>query len=195
MRTNQAYQPELFEPEVLYDVQTVRQIDGYDVLAQYGDEGSYVDVKERAEKLLVALVSLSGRNQRDGLSVATYTDEYSGPIWERYRWGTEAVVDGAGKNRDIYHHQLRRSFWEATGFTALRGSRIVKSGILPERQINPRAKKMWRDFNHAFGHPKKVGERNRYMRVLSKQINDSKKVKEVKTEAASRKYYEEEKQV
>jgi hypothetical protein len=191
MRTNTAIQPELFEPEELHDVQVVRQIDGHDVPVQYGDKGSYVDVKERAEKLLVALVSLSGRNQRDGLSVAAYTDEHSSPIWARYKWVTETVVDGAGKNRDIYHGQLRRSFWEATGFTALKGSRMVRENILPARQINPRAKKMWRDFNQAFGHPQKVAERNKFKKVLAKQIDDKAKARETMQKAADRTYFEE----
>lgn len=167
-------QPSLFEPENLYDVQVVRKIDGQDVLTAYGPEGSYMDVAERAGNLLIALVSISERNRRDGFSIAPYTEEYSEPIWARYRWNTQNVIDGAGANRKTFQWQLRESFWKATGFSAMRGA-----GYMPEQQINPRAQKMWRDFNNKYGHPEDLAGRTKYKRRLVRQIGDKSKANQI----------------
>jgi len=155
----------LFEPKPLYDTQVIRNVDGYDIPVSYGSRGSYVDVKKRAEFLITALDAISERNRRDGLSVAAYTEPHSAPIWAEYRENTQSVLDGASNNRDRYQNQLRHSFWQATGFSALRGS-----GLMPERQINPRAQKMWRDFNKSYGHPEQLRARSKYRKVLKAQI-------------------------
>lgn len=189
MSANTAMQPSLFEPEQLYDTQVVQSMDGHDLITAYGSEGSYVDVAERAKHLLTALVSMSERNRRDGFSLAPYTEEHSEPIWARYRWNTETVIDGASRNRNAYHRQLRQSFWRATGFSAMRGSVFMK-GVMPERQINPRAQKMWRDFNNEFGHPYGVMKRANYKKTLARQIGDKGKVKEIVQNALTREYLE-----
>lgn len=141
-------------------------VDGHEIPVTYGLIGSYVDTKERAQYLISALDAISQRNIREGISVAAYTKQYSAPIWDRYQEVTQDVLDGASRNRNIYHQQLRESFWHATGFAALRGM-----GLIPERQINPRAQKMWRDFNAAYGHPKNLKERNKYKKSLQSQID------------------------
>jgi hypothetical protein len=181
MSANTARQPSLFEPEQPYDAQVVRNIDGHDVVTTYGPEGSYVDVVERAKNLIIALVSMSERNRRDGFSIAPYTEEYSEPIWAHYRWNTQDVIDGASRNRNSYQQQLRKSFWRATGFSAMRGA-----GFMPERQINPRAQKMWRDFNKEFGHPDGVKKRSDYRKALSRQIGDPDAVTKTVVDAVNR---------
>jgi len=158
-------QTSLIEPEKLYETQVVSSLDGYDVLSRYGSEGSYVSVVDRAQHLIAALNAISQRNIRDGIALAAYTEEYSAPIWANYRSATPNVLDGASNNRNIFQKELRENFWRATGFAALRGSKLM-----PEAQINPRAQKMWRDFNEAYAHPKKIKERNAYKRSLQKQL-------------------------
>ena len=160
-------------PDNLYDETVIKNVDGYNIPATYGPEGSYIDVADRAKNLVIALVSMSERNRREGFTLAAYTEEYSAPIWENYRWDTEDVVEGASANRDAFQNQLRVSFWRATGFSALRGVlREAPKGseLPPERQVNPRAQKMWRDFNNAYGNPKNTRERNKYKKKLLKQI-------------------------
>lgn len=158
-------QPSLFIPAELHEVTLVESVDGTDIPVTYGKKGSYVDVQQRAMYLDLALNSISARNQRDGLSLASYTEPYSAPIWERYQENTETVIDGASRNRNMYQNMLRRAFWEATGFAALRGT-----GLIRENQINPRAQKMWRDFNDRYGHPSKTEDRNKYRKQLQKQL-------------------------
>jgi hypothetical protein len=158
----------LFEPESLHNIQVVKTVDGYDIPATYGKFGSYIDTAERATYLISALDAISQRNIRDGIALAAYTHAYSAPIWEHYQEGTRGVLDGASRNRNRYQQQLRTSFWKATGFAALRGSRLIR-----ENQINPRAQKMWRDFNKLYGHPDALKERNKYKAVLKAQIRNS----------------------
>ena len=158
-------QTSLIEPEKLYDTQVAASLDGHDVLSTYGSEGSYVSVAERAGHLIAALNAISQRNIRDGIALAAYTPDYSAPIWANYQSATPNVLDGASNNRNIFQKQLRENFWRATGFAALRGSKLM-----PDAQINPRAQKMWRDFNEAYAHPKKIKQRNTYKRRLQKQL-------------------------
>lgn len=169
----------LLQPEKKYDTQEILILDGHDLPVTYGTVGSYVDVAERAGHLVLALDAISQRNQRDGLSLAAYTQMYSAPIWAHYRSETPSVLDGASKNRDKFQDQLRYSFWRATGFSALRGAlkgSLKRQGLMPESQVNPRAQKMWRDFNSAFGHPSRLAERNEYKKVLMNQLPDSDEV-------------------
>jgi hypothetical protein len=158
-------QPSLFAQDKPHNVTLIKNIDGYEVPVTYGKEGSYVDTRERAEHLIIALSAISERNRRDGFSVAPYTEPYSAPIWERYQENTQDVIDGASRNRNMYQNILRQNFWHATGFAALRGS-----GLIRERQINPRAQKMWRDFNDRYSHPAKVSDRNKYKKQLQNQV-------------------------
>ena len=158
----------LFEPENLHNTQVLKTVDGYDIPTTYGKPGSYMNTSKRAEHLISALDAISQRNIRDGIALAAYTQGYSAPIWEHYQEGTQGVLDGASRNRNKYQRQLRTSFWRATGFAALRGSRLIR-----ENQINPRAQKMWRDFNKMYGHPDSVKERNKYKDILMTQIRIS----------------------
>lgn len=148
-------------------------IHSYDYPVTYGEPGSYMDVAARTHYLLIALDSISQRNIRGGFSVATYTEPYSGPIWGRYQENTEVVYGGAVRNREFYHNQLRHSFWTATGFTALRGL-----GVMRERQINPRAVKMFDDFHHEYGHPKTREARNEYKKRLKMTFDYAMALKE-----------------
>ena len=174
MSKNTGLQPSLFEPENLHNVQVVKRIDDYDVLTTYGPEGSYTNVAERAGYLLISLVSMSERNRRDGFSIAPYREEYSEPIWARYRWNTETVIKGAGANRKAFQLQLRASFWRATGFEAIRGA-----GYMHEQLINPSAQKMWRDFNNEYGHPQDLAKRAKYKKTLIQQIGDQAKSQQI----------------
>jgi hypothetical protein len=159
-------QTTLFEPERPYNLTVVKEVDGYNIPVHYGQEGSYINIHERAILLAAALTAMSQRNMRDGFSIAPYKEPYSAPIWERYQENTQQVVDGASRNRNIYQNQLRRNFWEATGFAALRGT-----GLMRERQINPAAQKMWRDFNKKYGHPEDLSARNKYKKKLQEQMD------------------------
>ena len=131
----------------------------------YGRPGSYVKVTERAQYLIGALNAMSQRNIRDGLSVAAYTMPDSRPIWKNYQENTQTMLRGAERNRKNFEKELRCNFWQATGFAALRGM-----GLIRESQINPRAQKMWRDFNHRYGHPSDVKSRNKYKERLEKSL-------------------------
>lgn len=165
MSNSYPIQPNLFQPETLHNVTTIESVDGIEIPVSYGPEGSYISVKDRALLLIDALDSISQRNIRDGFSQAPYREPYDAPIWARYRESTQQVIDGASRNRNMYQEQLRRSFWQATGFSALRGS-----GLIRERQINPTAQRMWRDFNESYGHPNKLKARNKYKKILHEQI-------------------------
>jgi hypothetical protein len=132
----------------------------------YGEAGSYVDVAARAHYLIQALDAISQRNIRDGFSVAGFTMPHSEKVWSTYQENTEQVLKGAARNRGDYQQILRLSFWQATGFSALRGS-----GLIREEQIDPRAGKMWRDFNDQFGHPSKRKARNKYKKQLEGQLD------------------------
>jgi hypothetical protein len=162
----QAQQGSLFKAEDLEFKREIKIIDGYEVPVIYGHEGSYMNTVQRAGNLFLALDAMSKRNSREGISVAAYTNTYSAPIWERYQEATSDVLDGASRNRNKYQNRLRQQFWAATGFSALRGM-----GLMREHQINPRAQKMWRDFNKEYGHPDKLKERNNYKKMLKVQID------------------------
>lgn len=131
----------------------------------YGKQGSYMDVGVRAIHLLAALDAMSQRNIRKRFPVATYTMPKSTPIWGRYQENTPVVLAGAKRNREFFEQTLRINFWRATGFAAMRGK-----GVMREGQINPRAEKMWDDFNEMYGHPKKRKARNKYKVQLLKFI-------------------------
>src|SRR3990167_6555722 len=133
----------------------------------YGRPGSYMKVTERAQYLIGALNAMSQRNIRDGLSVAAHTMPESLPIWATYQENTPTVLRGADRNRKNFEKELRYNFWRATGFAALRGV-----GLMRESQINPRAQKMWKDFNHKYGHPSDVNNRNKYKRQLKKSLKN-----------------------
>ncbi len=162
-------QGKLFESDDLNYRREVTLVDGYEVPTTFGHEGSFVDVSTRAQLLVNALGAISARNSRQGISLAAYTPEYSAPIWSRYASATQVVLDGASRNRDQFHHDLRTSFWQATGFAAMRKWTDLKK-VMPPGQINPRAQKMWDDFNFKYGSPKRRTERNEYKKRLSAQI-------------------------
>ncbi len=47
----------------------------------YAVEGTYVNIKERAERLVAALGAISEFNQRQGFGLAAFDSAYSSPIW------------------------------------------------------------------------------------------------------------------
>ncbi len=170
-RNNLAPQSEqLFNPSSFDDKTEIQLIDGHEVPTTYGPEGSCVDTVERAQYLVNALNAISQRNIRNGISLAAYTEQHGDPIWRRYRQATYDVLDGASRNREAYHQELRVNFWRATGYAAMREMQDLKK-IMPPQQINPRAQKMWEDFNHAYGNPQKVKERNKYKKALQVQVD------------------------
>lgn len=137
----------------------------YEYPITYGRPASYVGIAERAQYLVTALNAMSQRNIRNGFSVATFTMPDSKRIWSDYQEGTPNVLIGASKNREKYEEEIRVNFWRATGFAALRGTRIMR-----EAQINPTAEMMWRNFNRAYGHPREVKARNSYKEQLEKTL-------------------------
>ncbi len=141
----------------------------------YGRPGSYMDVGARAIHLFAALDAMSQRNIRRGFPVAAYTMPDSARIWKEYQEATPLVLTGAERNKRIFEETIRTNFWHATGFAALRGKRLMREG-----QINPRAQKMWEDFNEMYGHPKKRKARNKYKKQLQKFISQPEEAAESK---------------
>ncbi len=147
----------------------------------YGSEGSYVDLEVRAEELLAALVALGPRNQRLGFDTASNDRRYNRPIRERYRGALPAVQMGAADNVEKFEKEAKLSLWRATGYTALKS---IKPRLATKGEVNGGARKMWRDFEHAYGHTSTRGARDRYKRQLSRTIKRFKDREEHLTEAA-----------
>lgn len=133
----------------------------------YGSEGSYVGLETRAEHLLVALEALGRRNQRFGFDTASNDRSYNRPIRERYAGALPAVQLGAEDNAENFEEQAKRSLWRATGYIALRNAR---PRLATKGEINGGARKMWRDFEHAYGHTSTRKERDRYKRRLARTL-------------------------
>ena len=135
----------------------------------YGDEGSYVDLVERAEHLIIALDAVSFRNQREpGFSVASNAKQYNRPIKERYGSALGAVQLGAADNAEAFEKEAKRQLWIASGYTALRHT---KPRLASNREINARGKKMWRDFDATIGHTSHANDRSRLRRQLVKTLD------------------------
>lgn|GEM_PF-5566163 len=158
-------QGSLLEP---FEMVSANQTTSYPVT--YGPDKSYVDVGERAHLLHDSLVNLGKSNQRKGFDVASHTKPMSSPIWGRYEDMTPVVIDGAQRNIETFIDKAKKDFWAATGFSALRGS-----GLIRESEIDPRGRKMWRDFTHRYGDPKTRSQRDSYKRQLRKAIKNSEK--------------------
>ncbi len=84
-----------------------------------------------------------------------------------YQEKTETVLAGAERNAAFYADEARKNFWRATGYGPMRHPAVLQTGIIRERGINPRARKMWSDFNEAFATPvEKTKARNKYKKQL-----------------------------
>lgn len=130
----------------------------------YGPEGSYVDLAERAEYLIIALDAVSERNRREpGFDVASKAKQYNRPIKERYRGALRAVQMGAADNAKEFETETKRNLWKASGYTALR---TVKPRLISNSEINARGKKMWKDFDATIGHTSHWNDRTRLRRQL-----------------------------
>lgn len=135
--------------------------------AVYGSKGSYVDLAERAEHLLDALQAIGPRNKRFGFDTASNDRSYNRPIKERYTGALEAIQMGAKDNAENFEEQAKQEFWQATGYIALRKT---KPRLATKGEINGGGRKMWRDFEHEYGHTSTRKQRDRYKRQLAKTI-------------------------
>lgn len=134
----------------------------------YGPEGSYVDLAERAEYLIIALDAVSNRNQREpGFDVASNARQYNRPIKERYRGALPAIQMGAADNAKTFETETKKNLWKASGYTALR---TVKPRLISNREINVRGKKMWKDFDATIGHSSHWSDRTRLRRQLVRTL-------------------------
>ena len=131
----------------------------------YGPEGSYVDLAERAEYLTAALMALGERNKRLGFDTASNDRSYNRPIRERYTGALRAVQMGAEDNVNEFEEEAKLNLWKATGYAALR---TVKPRLATKGEINGGARKMWRDFEHTYGHTDTRKDRDRYKRQLGR---------------------------
>ena len=141
----------------------------------YGTEGSYVGISKRAELLHSSLMALGKRNQRLGFDVASHTKPYSTPIWGRYEEITPLVIEGAQRNVYNFLDVAKRDFWAATGFAALR--RLEgRDRVMRSDEIDPRGRKMWRDFTHKYGDPQVRAQRDKYKKKLRKAIRNPQEI-------------------
>jgi hypothetical protein len=129
------------------------------------EPGPHVDIDQRAENLRASLLAMGKLNQRIGFGYAASTRPLSSEIWGRYQSNTPAVVEGARDKADEFAEEVRRKFWEATGYTALRGTRFIS-----EEGLRVSAQRDWRDFTHQFSHPDDRQKRDKYKRKLAQQI-------------------------
>ena len=131
----------------------------------YGEPGSYVDVIDRATHLDIALAAFGKRNQRIGFDLASNVSQYDSPIYARYRSRTHSVREGTYKNTVVLMEEAKQNFWQATGYSALRGTRLVSN-----RAIDARGRKMWREFSSEYGNPSNRMHRNEYRAALKKSV-------------------------
>ncbi len=118
----------------------------YDVT--YGPEWSYKDLAERAEQLEEALAAFGLRNQRVGFRVASNSPRHNGPIHGRYPAGVPFVKRGAENNAEKYLREAKKSFWQATGYAAMRAA-----GVMNTEELNARATNLWEKFSARYGTP------------------------------------------
>lgn len=137
----------------------------------YGESGSYVDVIERASHLDDALAAFGKRNQRIGFDLASNVRQYDAPIYARYRERVSMVREGTYKNTVLLMDEAKRSFWQATGFSALRGMRLISN-----RAIDARGRKMWREFSSEYGNPSNRQQRDDYRAALKKSVRLSQQI-------------------
>lgn len=130
--------------------------------------GIYVDLTERAQHLDAALAAIGQRNSREGFDIAARVRPHSGGIWARYQDATPIVVEGAERNAGEYSEVIKKEFWAATGYSALRGSGLMRSDLI-ERY----GRKDWGDFVDKFDHPNNRPTRDRFRRHLKRVIRTS----------------------
>ncbi len=128
--------------------------------------GVYVDLRERAQHLDAALAAVGQRNSREGFGIGARVRPHSTEIWGRYQDATPTVIEGAERNADAFAEVIKREFWHATGYAALRGT-----GLMREEVIERYATKDWKDFVDRFDHPNNSKARTKFRRGLKKVIN------------------------
>jgi hypothetical protein len=133
----------------------------------YGSPGSYVSLEDRAEHLQDALAAIGRMNQRLGFDTASNAKQYNRPIRERYRGALPAVQLGARDNEMKFFEEVRRSFWQSTGYIALRDSR---PRLASRKEMDSGARKMWRDFCAEYGHTANREKRDTYKRQLAHTV-------------------------
>ncbi len=137
----------------------------------YGPPGSYVDLSERAQQLKNALANFGLRNQRLGFDLASNSRQYKAPIWSRYAEGTPIVQEGANANGERFLQAAKVDFWQATGYAALRDTRLAS-----KQEIDAGSRKMWREFSTRYGAPENRVKRDKYKQLLGRSITNSKKI-------------------
>lgn len=136
--------------------------------AQPENVGVYIDLTERAQHLDAALSAIGQRNIRDGFGIGVRQRPHSTEIWGRYQESTPIVVEGAERNAGAFAETIKREFWAATGYAALKGSDLMRTDLL-ERY----ARKDWSNFVDKFDHPNNRPARDRFRRHLKKVIRSS----------------------
>jgi hypothetical protein len=132
-------------------------------VAMAGEVGPYMEVADRAERLIVLMNTLAHRNMLHGISVGGTAQEYRTNIIERYAAGTPYLLANSKNKAARLHDEVQNLFWRATGFEALRGA-----GILGRKQVSARSAKMYRDFESDYGSPKKHPELVKLRRTQEK---------------------------
>jgi hypothetical protein len=128
--------------------------------------GPAVDIKDRAFRLTRAINHMARRSMLSGFDVAAVTDRHMEPIWDRYEDGTPRVYVAAERKRDRLVEEIKRDFWVASGFPLLR-----RSGVMPERELRPRSRKMWEEFTGQLEHPPQQYLRKLVRKQLSKYLS------------------------
>jgi hypothetical protein len=143
-------------PETSYDPITI------------GEEGSYVNLSERAYFLKTALIAISLRNQRAGFAIASREEPYRTPIIQRYADDLPIVIDGARRNEDKFGYDAAVNFWHATGYAAIRNMVRDEGDEDAYEAVNARARQQWRKFMTEYSDTGKtaVNKRNKYIKRL-----------------------------
>lgn len=137
----------------------------------HGGPNSFVFLKDRAELLDNALKAFSSMNQRYGFNVVSRSPHQNGPVWGRYRSNTPAVQRGANRKIDELGDEAKRSFWMATGYSAVRAS-----GLMEPDDINARAENDWLHFSQQYSRIGASAIRHKYSRKLARTVKRIEKV-------------------
>jgi hypothetical protein len=143
-------------PETSYDPITI------------GEEGSYINLSERAYFLKTALIAVSLRNQRAGFAIASREEPYRTPIVQRYADDLPIVIDGARRNEDKFGYDAAVNFWHATGYAAIRNMVRDEGDEDAYEAVNARARQQWRKFMTEYSGTGKtaVKKRKKYIKRL-----------------------------
>lgn len=131
--------------------------------------GPAVDLEERAVRMTRAINAMARRSMLSGFDVAAVSERHEAPIWDRYTDGTPHVYQAARNKRERLLQAVKRDFWVASGFPALRDFKDRQ--IMPERELRPRSRKMWEEFTGQFEHPPQQRRRKAVRRQLSRYLS------------------------